>query len=89
MAQSLSHKLCFQHQGKTVCTTPSGSGIFILSCPQVSPAATHIDPLRGLFDTVIKYMDQEEHQRFVSFQEEVKKLLVKHGVEFNEDYLWD
>ena len=41
-------------------------------------------------DAVIKYIrDQEEHHRAVSFQEELMKLLIKHEVKFDEDYLWD
>lgn len=33
--------------------------------------------------------DQEKHHRQVSFQDEFRSLLEKHGVEFEEKYLWD
>ena len=33
--------------------------------------------------------EQEEHHRKLSFQEEFRSLLDKHGVEFEERYLWD
>ena len=32
---------------------------------------------------------QEEHHRRLSFQEELRRLLEKHGVEFDERYVWD
>jgi putative transposase len=32
---------------------------------------------------------QEEHHRRSSFQEELRLLLQKHGVEFDEQYVWD
>jgi len=38
---------------------------------------------------VIRYIqDQEEHHRRISFQEEFLALLKKHGVEFDERYVW-
>jgi REP element-mobilizing transposase RayT len=41
-------------------------------------------------DQVVTYIkQQEEHHRVVSFQEEYRKLLERHGVEFNERYVWD
>jgi REP element-mobilizing transposase RayT len=33
--------------------------------------------------------NQEEHHRQRTFQEEFRELLIRHGVEFNEQYLWD
>jgi putative transposase len=33
--------------------------------------------------------DQQEHHRRISYQDEVRALLEKHGVEFEERYLWD
>jgi len=32
---------------------------------------------------------QEEHHRRVSFQDEFRQLLQKHGIEFDERYVWD
>jgi REP element-mobilizing transposase RayT len=33
--------------------------------------------------------NQEEHHRTRSFQDEFRALLVRHGIEFDEKYLWD
>ena len=33
--------------------------------------------------------NQEEHHRGQSFQEEFRALLDKHGIEYDERYLWD
>ncbi len=33
--------------------------------------------------------DQEKHHRRQSFQEEFRALLEKHGIDFEERYLWD
>jgi REP element-mobilizing transposase RayT len=32
---------------------------------------------------------QEEHHRTMTFQEEFRLLLIKHGIQFNEEDLWD
>ena len=32
---------------------------------------------------------QEEHHRKMSFQDELRVLLQKHGIEFDERYVWD
>ena len=41
-------------------------------------------------DAVRAYIaDQEEHHRTVTFQGEFRALLVKHGIQFDEKYLWD
>jgi hypothetical protein len=41
-------------------------------------------------EQVQKYIaNQEEHHRKISFQDELRTLLRKHGVEFDERYLWD
>lgn len=38
---------------------------------------------------VIKYIDaQEEHHRKISFQEELISFLKKHGIEYDERYIW-
>jgi REP element-mobilizing transposase RayT len=40
-------------------------------------------------DAVRRYVrDQEEHHRKRSFQEEYRALLERHGIEFDERYLW-
>jgi putative transposase len=41
-------------------------------------------------DVALAYIDgQEEHHRTVSFQDEYRKLLTDHGLEFDERYMWD
>ena len=41
-------------------------------------------------EAVIKYIrGQEEHHRTITFKDELKKLLTKHGVKYDENYLWD
>jgi REP element-mobilizing transposase RayT len=41
-------------------------------------------------DAVVSYVKtQEEHHRSRTFQEEYRELLRKHGVEFDERYVWD
>lgn len=45
---------------------------------------------RSQLDSVIRYIDgQEEHHRNVTFQEEYRSFLTKHGIEFDEHYVWD
>lgn len=40
-------------------------------------------------DTVIQYIrNQQEHHRKKSFQEEFIEFLNKHGIEYDENYLW-
>jgi REP element-mobilizing transposase RayT len=41
-------------------------------------------------DTVVQYVEgQQEHHRTRTFQEEYRELLRRHGVDFNERYVWD
>ena len=41
-------------------------------------------------DAVLQYVDgQQEHHRTRTFQEEYRELLRKHGVDFDERYVWD
>ena len=41
-------------------------------------------------DRLLAYIDgQEEHHRQRTFQEEYCELLVEHGVDFDERYVWD
>ena len=41
-------------------------------------------------EKVTEYIAQQEtHHRAVSFQEEYRKLLESHGIEFDERYVWD
>ncbi len=47
----------------------------------ISPA--HVEPVRAYI------ANQEEHHRTVSFQDELRRLLKKYGVEYDERYLWD
>lgn len=54
----------------------AGYGVF-----SVSPSA---------LEEVEKYIrDQEEHHRKVTFQDEFRKFLQKHRVEWDEKYVWD
>ncbi|MCO6045660.1 IS200/IS605 family transposase [Aeoliella sp. ICT_H6.2] len=44
----------------------------------------------SMLDTVRQYIkNQEKHHRRLSFQEELRALLFKHGIEFDERYVWD
>lgn len=39
---------------------------------------------------VIRYIEtQEDHHRQVTFQDELRKRLLRHEIEFNERYVWD
>jgi hypothetical protein len=41
-------------------------------------------------DNIIQYIKgQVEHHRKMTFQEEFVSLLKKHGIEYDERYLWD
>ena len=41
-------------------------------------------------EAVLQYVQtQEEHHRTRTFQEEYRELLRRHGVEFDEQYVWD
>ncbi len=41
-------------------------------------------------DAVTKYIEnQEEHHRKMAFQDELRGLLLRHGMEFDERYAWD
>ena len=41
-------------------------------------------------DVVLQYVDtQPEHHRKRTFQEEYRELLRKHGIDFDEQYVWD
>ena len=54
----------------------SGYGVFSVSESQVAR-------VRGYIEL------QEEHHRRQTFQEELRELLRRHGIEFDERYLWD
>ena len=41
-------------------------------------------------DTLVQYVEaQQEHHRTRTFQEEYRELLRRHGVDFDERYVWD
>jgi hypothetical protein len=41
-------------------------------------------------DALLQYVDtQEEHHRSRTFQEEYREFLRKHGVEYDERFVWD
>ena len=45
---------------------------------------------RSNVDDVRRYIaDQEEHHKTVSFQDEYRAFLRRHGMEFDERYVWD
>jgi REP element-mobilizing transposase RayT len=53
-----------------------GSGAFSVSPSQL--------------DGVLQYVDaQQEHHRTRTFQEEYRELLRRHGIDFDERYVWD
>jgi REP element-mobilizing transposase RayT len=54
----------------------SGYGAFSVSPSQVDSVKIYIS-------------DQEEHHRTMTFQEEFRKMLEKHGIEFDERFVWD
>ena len=44
---------------------------------------------RSAMDSVVAYIDnQEEHHRTMTFQEEFRSLLDRHGIEYDERF-WD
>lgn len=45
---------------------------------------------RSGVDSVVRYIDnQEKHHRRVSFQDEVREFLKKHGIAGDERYMWE
>ena len=51
-------------------------------------AAFSVSPSQ--LDALMQYVQtQEEHHRTRTFQEEYRELLRRHGVEFDEQYVWD
>jgi len=54
----------------------SGYGIFSVSASQIETARRYI-------------AGQEEHHRKISFQDEYRELLRRHGIEFDERSVWD
>jgi REP element-mobilizing transposase RayT len=41
-------------------------------------------------ESVFRYIqNQEEHHRKITFQDELRELFLRHGVEFDERYVWD
>jgi len=65
-----------QDGGSSHFSWQAGYGIFSLGQSQLQSLLQYID-------------NQEEHHRRRSFQEELKELLEKYGVEYDETYLWD
>jgi putative transposase len=53
-----------------------GYGAFTVSKSAVPDVAAYIE-------------NQREHHRTITFQDEYRLLLVRHGIEFDEAYLWD
>jgi hypothetical protein len=45
---------------------------------------------QSVYDDLRRYIeDQEEHHKETSFQDEYRKFLRKHGLEWDERYVWD
>ena len=45
---------------------------------------------RSQLDAVMAYVEgQEEHHQKITFQDEYRSFLKKHGIEFDERYVWD
>lgn len=57
-------------------TWQAGFGAFSVSESNVPPVRRYIE-------------NQAEHHRKVTFQDELRSFLEKHGVEYDERYLWD
>jgi REP element-mobilizing transposase RayT len=54
----------------------SGYGVFSIGFSQIPAVRTYI-------------LDQENHHRKISFQDEYRSLLQKYEIEFDERYVWD
>lgn len=55
---------------------------------QAGYAAFSVSQSNG--EAVMKYVsDQEPHHRKVTFQDELRALFKRHGIEFDERYVWD
>jgi putative transposase len=55
---------------------------------QAGYGAFSVDPMS--LERVRAYIgNQEEHHRKVSFQDEFRRLLTEHGIEWDERYVWD
>jgi len=54
----------------------NGYGIFSIGASQVPAVKRYI-------------LNQEEHHRRISFQDEFRTLLTRYGIEFDERYVWD
>jgi len=48
-----------------------------------SISVTHVDAVRNYI------LGQEAHHQKITFQDEYRSLLKKHGIEFDEKYVWD
>ena len=45
---------------------------------------------QGRLPSVVRYIQRQEvHHERIAFQDEYRKLLIRHGVEFDERYVWD
>ncbi len=54
----------------------NGYGVFSIGASQVPTVKRYI-------------LNQEEHHRRITFQDEFRQLLKRYGVEFDERYVWD
>lgn len=45
---------------------------------------------KSVLPKVVEYIaDQREHHRHISFQDELRELLAKHGIDYVDRYLWE
>jgi hypothetical protein len=45
---------------------------------------------RSEIDAVVRYVEtQKEHHQRTSFQDELRQMLRKHDIDFDERYIWD
>ncbi len=65
-----------KEKGLTWCGWQSGYGAFSVSESQLQIVNNYIS-------------NQEKHHQTLSFQDELRELLRKHNIEFDEKYVWD
>ena len=44
---------------------------------------------QSLVKNLVHLVDSTKHHRKLTFQEELRALLTRHGIEFDERYVWD
>ena len=63
---------------------------FLSYCFRWQPGYGAFSVSESMLDIVSKYIEnQAAHHKKMTFKEEFLKLLKKHGIEYDEKYLWD